>query len=83
MNDNVKVYGKTFQIMGCFLCYKNTIDSFKSQNILRKCIITSCYEVNGITTLKKHVDVDHLITAKNFEEVYNLSRGNVERQPCV
>jgi hypothetical protein len=68
VNDNVKVYGKIFQIMRCFLCYKNIIDSFKSQNILGKCIITSCYEINGITTLKKHMDVDNLIIAKSFEE---------------
>jgi hypothetical protein len=43
-------------------------------------IITYCKK-NGITTLKKHVDVDHVIFANIFEEEVNFPLRNVlERQ---
>jgi hypothetical protein len=38
--------------------------------------------MNGITRLKKHVDANHSIIAKMFEEVVkNPLRRQVERQP--
>jgi hypothetical protein len=46
----------------------------------RRGIITYS-KINGITTLKKHVDVDHAILAKSFEEEVNSPLRNVlERQ---
>jgi hypothetical protein len=44
--------------------------------------LTFYYKTNGITPLKKHVDVDHSLITQTFEEEVNsLLRGNDERQP--
>jgi hypothetical protein len=40
------------------------------------------YTTNGITSLKKHVDANHFIIAKIFEEeIKDPLRREVERQP--
>jgi len=46
----------------------------------RKGLITY-YKMNGITSLKKHVDANHYLISKKIEEVQNMMKGSVERQP--
>jgi hypothetical protein len=44
--------------------------------------LISYYKINGITHVRKHVDVDHVIVVKMFEEEVNsLMKGTKERQP--
>jgi hypothetical protein len=43
--------------------------------------LISHYKINGITSFLKHVDVDHNLIAKMFEEKVNsLLKGRKERQ---
>jgi hypothetical protein len=67
INDDVEVDNKVFQLMRCHVCYYNQITITNSRTQLRKGII-SYFKNNGITTFKKHVDVDHVVLAKTFEE---------------
>ncbi len=53
--------------MRCMLCYQNPVIGINSRTQARKSLIFY-YKTNGITSLKKHVDVDHTIIAKMFEE---------------
>jgi hypothetical protein len=60
----------------------------KSWDILFVIIIQSCFvtlkleQINGITTLKKHVNANHSIITKMFEEkVNNPLKGEVDNQP--
>jgi hypothetical protein len=40
------------------------------------------FKKNGITTLKKHLDANHVILAKRFEEEVNFPLRNIlEKQP--
>jgi hypothetical protein len=65
--------------MHCILCYQELVIAINSRIQARKGLI-SCCKTNGITSLKKHVDVEHLIIAKMFEEKVNsLLKGGVER----
>jgi hypothetical protein len=44
--------------------------------------IRTYFNKNGITTLKKHVDTNHVVLAKRFEEEMNLPLRNIfEKQP--
>jgi hypothetical protein len=52
---------------------------FNPRTQARKGLI-SYYKTNGITSLKKHVDVNHFLIYKKIEkEVNSLMKGNVER----
>ncbi len=52
---------------------------YKSNNIVQERFI-SYYKTNGITSLKKNVDVDHDQIVKIFEEEVNsLLKGKEER----
>ncbi len=66
-NNGVEVDSKVFQLMRRHVCYYNQITITNSRTQLRKGII-SYFKNNGITTLKKHVDV---VFAKKFEEELN------------
>jgi hypothetical protein len=70
VNDNKDVNVKCPQTMRCILCYSSPIlfCNFKTQ--ARKHLILNDI-TNGITSLKKHVNVDHSIKAKMFEEEMN------------
>jgi hypothetical protein len=37
--------------------------------------LISYYKINGITSLKKHVDAKHTVIANFFEEVNSLLKG--------
>jgi hypothetical protein len=56
--------------MRCILCYANPILITNAKTQARKCLILYI-SANGITTLKKHVYVDHCMIAKIFEEKVN------------
>ncbi len=63
--------------MRCLLCYNALINVSNPKTNARKGLI-SYYKTNGITSLKKHVDVNYHLISKNFEEVQNMMKG---RQP--
>ncbi len=80
-NDNKIVDGNKLQIMRCMICHVNFVP-FNPRTKERRGIITHIF-FNGITTLKKHVDVDHAILAKKIKEKLNSPLGNVlEKQPA-
>jgi len=67
--------------MCCILCYQEPIIRINSKIQARKKLI-SYYKTNGITFLKKHVDVKHTIIAKLFEEeVIFLPKWRKKNQP--
>jgi len=51
--------------------------------LIQSCFVTLKFEqINGITTLKKHVNANHFIITKMFEEeANNPLRGEVDNQP--
>ncbi len=62
-------------------CDNGQVNESNPRTQLRKELI-SYYKTNGITSLKKYVNVDHVIVAKTFKEKMNSSmKGNVKRQP--
>ncbi len=66
--------------MHCIICYQELVIGINSRTQARKGLI-SYYKTNGITSLKKHVDVEHTIIAKKFkEEVNSLLKGRKEKQ---
>ncbi len=67
--------------MHCILCYQKPVIGINSRTQAKKGLI-SYYKKNGITSLKKHVDVEHIVIAKLFEEEVNsLLKGRKENQP--
>jgi hypothetical protein len=66
--------------MRCLLCYNSFIHAFNPNTKEIKSFITY-YKTCGITTLKKHVDNDHVTIVKTFNQKVNiLVRGPIERQ---
>ncbi len=81
VNDNVEIELENIQIMRCILCYQEPIIGINSRTQARKGLIYY-YKTNGITS-QKHVDVEHIVIAKLFEEKVNsLLKGREERQPA-
>jgi hypothetical protein len=63
------------------VCYHNQIIITNSKTKLRKKII-SYFKNNGITSLKKNVDVDHVVFPKKFEEKpNNFGRALITKEP--
>jgi hypothetical protein len=80
VNDNKKIDNKCHQLMRCFFCYPKLIETCNKKTKSRKGLI-SYYKTNGITCLKNHVDVNHVVLYNKFENVVNnFLKGNVERQ---
>ncbi len=69
LNDNNIVDGNKPQIMRHMICHVNFVP-FNPRKKERKGIITY-YKKNGIIALKKHVDANHVMLAKRFEEEMN------------
>jgi hypothetical protein len=67
VNDSKEVDVKCPQIMKCILCYISPILFSNSKTQKKKGLILY-NTTNGITTLKKHVNANHSIIAKMFEE---------------
>jgi hypothetical protein len=62
-------------------CDNGQVNASNPRTQIRNELI-SYYKTNGITSLKKYVDVDHAIVAICFKEKMNSSmKGNVKRQP--
>ncbi len=81
VNDNAEIDLENTQIMCCILCYQEPIIGINSKIQTRKELIFY-YKTNGITFLKKLVDVEHTVIAKLFEEEVNsLPKGREEKQP--
>ncbi len=81
MNDNVEVDLENTLIMRCIHCYHNLVIEINPKTQLKKRSI-SYYNTNGITSLKKHVDENHSLITKSFEEKMNsLLKSIEERQP--
>jgi hypothetical protein len=70
-NDNTNVDLENPAIMHCILCHKNLVNATNPRTQSRRRLI-SHFKTNGITSFRKHVDVDHGPIAKIFEEVNNL-----------
>jgi hypothetical protein len=65
----------------CILCYDNAINIHSPRIKESKRLITY-YKTYGIIALKKHVDANHSIYVKKFEEeINNEIIRSVERQP--
>jgi hypothetical protein len=79
VNDNKPINGKVPQIMQCLLCYKTHVPFNPITKLLKGLI--SYYKMNGIITLKKHVDPKRFLFARAFdEEMNNLVKSGYERQ---
>jgi hypothetical protein len=59
--------------------YNGLVDAFNLVKIQAKKGIKSYYKTNIVTSLEKHVDVDHVVIVKKFEEI-SLLRGALERK---
>ncbi len=67
-------------LMICIMCYDNVVNIPSPRTKEKKGLITY-YKTYGITNMKKHVDANHSIIAKEIEkEINNEITKNVERQ---
>jgi hypothetical protein len=79
VNDGKKIEVASHQVIRCILCYDNVINIPNPKIKERKGSIIY-YKTYGITALKKHVDANHSIIVKKFEEeINNEIIGNVEK----
>jgi hypothetical protein len=79
INDDNIFNGRKPQIIRCMICHVNFVPY--NPRIKERRRMTTYSLKNGITYLKKHVDVDHVVLAKRFEEEMNSPLRNVfERQ---
>jgi hypothetical protein len=69
LNGNNIVDGNKPQIMRCMICHVNFVPSNPRTKERRR--IITYYQKNGIISLKKHVDANHVMLAKRFEEEMN------------
>ncbi len=60
VNDNKEVDLIVLQVMHCIICYNSPILNLNSKTQVRRELIVY-NTTNGITTLRKHVNVNHLI----------------------
>ncbi len=66
--------------MRCMICHVNFV--LYNPRIKERKGNTTYLKKNGIITLKKHVDIDHVVLAKRFEEEMNSPLKNIfEKQP--
>jgi hypothetical protein len=80
VNDGKEVEATSHKVMRCILRYNNAINIPNPRSKEKKGLIT-CYKTYGIIDLKKHIDANHFIIAKKFEEeINNEIIGSVERQ---
>ncbi len=75
VNDNNIVDENKLQIMRCMICHVNFVP-YNLRITKRKGIITY-FKKNGIIALKKHVDANHALLAKIFEEEVNFPLRNI------
>jgi len=81
VNDGKEVEITSHQLVRSILCYHNVVNILNPRTKERKGLKTY-YKTYGIIAFEKHVDVDHSIIAKKFEEeINNEIIGSVEKQP--
>jgi hypothetical protein len=79
VNDNNIVDGSKPHIMRCMICHENFV--IYNPRIKERGGIITYFNKYGITPLKKHVDANHVVLAKRFEETMNYPLRNIfERQ---
>ncbi len=67
-------------MMRCLLCHSQSFSFMNSRKQLRKGQVTY-YKTSGITSLQKHLDVNHSTIYKRLqEEINNQGKENVNRQ---
>jgi len=82
VNDNKDVDVKCLQTMTCIIWYNNPILLGNAKTQEKIFTIITYNTTNGITTLKKHMNLDHYTIAKMFEEKVNIPlKGGMKRQP--
>jgi hypothetical protein len=80
VNDKKDVDVKCPQSMRCILCYSNLVLFLNFKTQTKKGLIIH-NTTNGIITLKNHVNTDHSIIVKIFDEEVNIPlKGKVEKQ---
>ncbi len=80
VKDNSKVNLDVLQMMRCLLCHSQSFSFMNSRKKLRKGQVTY-YKTSGITSLQKHLDVNHSTIYKRLqEEINNQGKENVNRQ---
>jgi hypothetical protein len=67
VNDNKEIDNKCHQLMRCFPHYHEPIKTCHKRTKPRKCLIFY-YKTNGITSLKNHVDANHVVLYKKIEK---------------
>jgi len=65
--------------MDYILCYQNLVIGINLTTQMRKGL-NFYYKTNGITSLKKHVDVDHSFIAQMFEEEMNSLLRRIKKR---
>jgi len=80
VNDNKEVNVIAPQTMHCIICHINPILNLNPKIQVRKGI-TIYNTTNGITTLRKHVNVDHSNVLKKIEREVNFLLREEEKQP--
>jgi len=76
INNESKVDVEIPQIIHCMLCYEKLINfAILKQRARSRKGLVSCFK-NGIIVLKKHVDANHNLIARNFEEEMNNNIKN-------
>ncbi len=68
--------------MYCMLHYSKLVGHaiLEPRTKLKKTLV-SYFKSNGITTLKKHMDVDHGLIVKKIKEKMNNMKSPLEKQP--
>jgi hypothetical protein len=65
VKDNKKVNITTPQIMCCIICHNNPVLNLNPKTQARKGLV-KYNTMNGIATLRKHVNLDHFLNSKFF-----------------
>jgi len=82
VNDNKEVNVTTPEIMHCIVCHNNPILNVNPKTQARKGLIIY-NAINGIATLRKHVNSDHFNVLKNFEENFYCPLRQDGRKPSI
>jgi hypothetical protein len=80
VNDNKEIDFIVVQVMRCFLCYNSPILNLNPKIQARKGLIIY-NKINGITTLRKHVNSNHSNIFFKIEEEMNNPLREDEKQP--
>jgi hypothetical protein len=68
VNSNQDFNVEDPQIMRCILCYSIPINASNLKTQTRKRLI-SHYKTNGITSLKKHVNLNHIVFSLKRKQI--------------